>query len=69
MRARESQFCEMSATVQGYQLGDPLTGADPRGGGGSWGSGHPPPLLGDPKFSKRGENVMRVRATAARFST
>ena len=66
MRAREGQFCvkkKMSATVQGYQLGDPLTGADP--GGGILGV---PPLLGDPKTSKRGKNVTRVCATAARFS-
>ena len=27
------------------------------------------PLLGDPKTSKRGKNVARVRANAAHFST
>ena len=29
----------------------PFTGADPRGGGGSWGSGPLPPFFGDPQTS------------------
>ena len=46
-------------------------GADPGVGGGgvSWGSGHPPPLLGEPKTSKRRKNVARMRTNAALFRT
>ena len=43
------------------------SGADP--GGGVLGVRTPPPLLGDPKTSKRGKNVARVHANTTRFST
>ena len=43
-------------------------GADPRGGG-SWGSGPPPPFWGTPKLHKEGKNVPRVRAKTPHFST
>ena len=42
-------------------------GADPEGGGVM--GVRTPPLFGDPKTSKRGENVERVHANVARFST
>ena len=38
-------------------------------GGGVLGVRTPPPPLGDPKTSKRGKNVARVRANTTRFST
>ena len=38
-----------------------------RGGSRGLGGQDPPPLLGDPKTLKRGENVVRVRVNAARL--
>ena len=38
-------------------------------GGGSWGSGPPPPFWGTPKLHKEGKNGARVRANGPHFST
>ena len=38
-------------------------------GGGSWGSGPPPPFWGTPKLHKEEKNVARVCAKTPRFST
>ena len=45
------------------------SGADPVGGGGSWGSGPPPPFWETPKFNKEEKNVTRVHSETPRFST
>ena len=48
-QAEEAVFRVMWVSGRGSRY----TGADPGGGGGSWGSG--PGLLGDPQTSKRGK--------------
>ena len=48
-------------------LGKPRGGSRPERGGGSWGSGPPPPFSGDPY--KKEQNVMRVHVETSHFST